>query len=194
MWPWEHLAVGYLVYSLSVHLTHRKGPSAGAALAVALGSQFPDLIDKPLGWTFAILPSGTSLAHSVLIAVPVVTLVWIVALFRGRRDVGTAFGVGYLLHLPADALYPLALGSPPKFDSFFWPLIQVESSTRPGLLANFIYYFGQYVDVLGTPEATAYLLFEFGLLFAAFGLWLLDGHPGLSLSGRRRRERSAPRD
>ncbi|MFC6731904.1 MULTISPECIES: metal-dependent hydrolase [unclassified Haladaptatus] len=194
MWPWEHLAVGYLVYSLSVHVTRRRKPSALAALAVGFGSLFPDLVDKPLGWTFAILSSGTSLAHSVLVAVPLVVIVWAIAAARGRGDVGAGFGVGYLLHLPADAFYPLVFGRPPKFSSFFWPLIQVDSPARGGLLETVVYFLNQYVGLLGTPEATAYLAFEFALLLAAFGLWVYDGYPGAPFRGRKRVNRSAPRD
>ncbi|MFW5919924.1 MAG: metal-dependent hydrolase, partial [Halanaeroarchaeum sp.] len=27
MWPWEHAAVGYLTYSLAVHLLRRRSPT-----------------------------------------------------------------------------------------------------------------------------------------------------------------------
>ena len=49
MWPWEHLAIGYLAYSLLGRLAWRRPPTVGTAITVAFGTQFPDLVDKPLG-------------------------------------------------------------------------------------------------------------------------------------------------
>ena len=49
MWTWEHLAIGYLAYSLLSQLAWRRPPTVGAAITVAFGTQFPDLVDKPLG-------------------------------------------------------------------------------------------------------------------------------------------------
>ena len=37
-------------------------------LALAIGTQLPDLIDKPLTYQFAVLPSGRSLGHSLFFA------------------------------------------------------------------------------------------------------------------------------
>jgi hypothetical protein len=61
MWPWEHLAVGYLLYSVSCVLWGRYPTRIGVA-ALAFGTQFPDLVDKPLGWWLGVLPSGQSFA------------------------------------------------------------------------------------------------------------------------------------
>ena len=49
MWPWEHLTIGYLAYSLLSRLAWRRPPTVGTAITVAFGTQFPDLVDKPLG-------------------------------------------------------------------------------------------------------------------------------------------------
>ena len=60
MLPWGHLAVGYLAYSLAVRV-RSGGPPAGLAVAaLAVGTQFPDLIDKPLVSWVSVLPSGRS--------------------------------------------------------------------------------------------------------------------------------------
>ena len=67
MWPWGHVALGYLFYSLYVHWRHDRPPSAPAAIAVGVGTLLPDVIDKPLAWWAAVLPNGRSLAHSAVV-------------------------------------------------------------------------------------------------------------------------------
>ena len=50
--PWGHLAIGYLCLSLAIRARWRVPPQGPAVIAVAIGTQLPDLIDKPLAWTF----------------------------------------------------------------------------------------------------------------------------------------------
>lgn len=57
MWPWGHVGAGYLVYTLLRRHTGER-PAGAAVLALAVGTQFPDLVDKPLGWTVGLLPGG----------------------------------------------------------------------------------------------------------------------------------------
>ncbi|PSQ17916.1 hypothetical protein BRC99_00275 [Halobacteriales archaeon QS_7_69_60] len=81
MLPWGHLAVGYLAYSLAVR-GRTGGPPAGlATAALAVGTQFPDLIDKPLVAWVSLLPSGRSLGHSLLFAAACGVGLW----YLGRR-------------------------------------------------------------------------------------------------------------
>ena len=193
MWPWGHLAVGYLAYSIYVHARYREPPRDPAgALFLALGTQFPDLVDKPLGWAFGVLPSGTSLAHSLLVAPAVVALFWLLARGFGRSTVGNAFGIGYLSHLPGDALYPIMYGRSVAIEPFLWPLVVSEPSRMPGFLSNLRYYLSRYVEFVATPEGVGYVAFEGLLLGAAVWLWVYDGAPGTAiLRGRlSRRTRS----
>jgi hypothetical protein len=181
MWPWEHLAVGYVLFTLLARAFGR--PVDGAsALAVAFGTQFPDLVDKPLAWSFAVLPSGTTLAHSLLVAVPVAALVVAVGRRRGRATVGAAFAVGYLSHLPADLLYGLLTeGGPVSVGALLWPLVEQTPSGSEGLFATVLYYVSEYRAFLATPRAVGYLLFEGALLGLAFALWIADGTPGVGV-------------
>ena len=68
--------------------------------------RFSDLIDKPLAWSLQVLPSGRSLAHSLLVA----TVVLVVVHARWRRSgdstVGVTVAVGYLTHLAAIEVTP----------------------------------------------------------------------------------------
>ena len=169
MWPWGHLAVGYLLYSFFVHASARRAPGGYATVALALGTQFPDLVDKPLAWTFGVLPNGRSLAHSLVIAV--VLLALLVVLFRrlNRGTVATAFAVGYLTHLFGDALDPLLAGDFYSLGFLAWPLVApIEYETEQSFVAH--------LQEL-SPAALVSDEGLFALLMVV--LWLYDGAPGL---------------
>lgn len=191
MWPWEHLAVGYLAYSIAVRsVTGRPPRDPVAVVVLAFATQFPDLIDKPLAWSLGMLPTGTSLAHSVFVAVPLSVLVAVLAWRWGRPAIGAAFAIGYLLHLPSDAIYAaVILGSPLTGEGFAWPLVPATPIERTGFGANVSHYFERYVAALTSREGIRYLAAELLLVGGAFALWLRDGVPGMALlHGKRRRE------
>ena len=48
MWPWEHLAFGYVLYSLGVRTLRGRTPRGPPVLVLAVATQVPDLLDKPL--------------------------------------------------------------------------------------------------------------------------------------------------
>lgn len=183
MWPWEHLACGYLAFSLLSRVVGDGRPTGRQAVAVAVGSQFPDLVDKPLGWGTTLLPSGISLAHSLLFAVPTSVAVVLVARRLGAAGVGWAFAVGYLAHLPGDVVYPMALGAPPRLAFLLWPLIPAPASAPVAIPAYVWHLLDRFLDLLATPRGRVYLVAELCLLGGTALVWLLDGHP--PLSGRR---------
>jgi len=180
MWPWEHLAVGYLAYSL-FQRSRLSRPDAAGALAVLFGSQLPDLIDKPLGWGTTLLPSGHSMAHSLLFAVPLVVVVVLLTRQLGSHQAGVGFGISYLSHLPADALYPLVIGKDPSFGFLLWPLLPV-SETPPTSITDRV---ATLVDVftVGVQNGSIglFLAAELALLTTTVVLWRADGAPGRSL-------------
>ncbi|UPV74354.1 metal-dependent hydrolase [Halorussus limi] len=185
MWPWEHLAVGYLCYSLLVRLSGRGAPRPWPVVALAVGTQFPDLVDKPLAWTVGVLPSGHSLAHSLFAALPVAALAVTVGAALGRRRdgserVGAAFALGYLSHLPADVFYPALVGGEPNYGFLFWPVVPAaETEVGVGFAEMVRLLLGRYVRRLARGEVSPYLAVELGLLASVFGLWVLDGLPPL---------------
>lgn len=183
MWPWEHVAVGYLAYSIMTRAWTRRPPrDAAAVAAVGFGALFPDLVDKPLAWTFGVLPSGTSLGHSVVLALPLTAALALLTWHLGRPTVGVAFAIGYFLHLPSDALYgALVLGAPVTPGSFAWPLAPAAPIERPGFGSNFWHYFERYLAFLTGPDGVRYLVAELLLMGGALGLWLRDGAPGLGV-------------
>ncbi|WP_410767560.1 metal-dependent hydrolase [Haloferax sp. DFSO60] len=184
MWPWEHLAVGYIAVSMWARAANR--PLDGfAVLAVAFGTQFPDLIDKPLAWSFNIFPGGISVAHSVFVSIPLALLVVLVSRRYGVTTVGVAFALGYLSHIPADLFYSgFFFGNYGALDSFLWPLSHSGETATNGFFGQVWYYLSRFIFYLRRPEALAYLLFELVLVGSAFVLWIADGKPGVELLKR----------
>ena len=181
MWPWGHLAVGYLLYTLYTRTRYGHRPLAIATIFLVVGSQFPDLIDKPLSWTFGILPTGRTLAHSLLFAVPVSVGVYEACKRHDRlhTEWGIAFVIGTLSHVIVDALPALLWGDPTEARFLLWPLLSV-----PG-------YEGESPSIVGaflTLDLSPHLLFEFVLVALALAIWWRDGLPGLSYCYDRVRE------
>ncbi|MFB6296977.1 MAG: metal-dependent hydrolase [Salinirussus sp.] len=134
MFPLGHAALAYLVYVAVAPVAGWRLPARSALPALALGSQLPDLIDKPLAFV-GVLDSGRSLGHSVFAAgILVAVAVWLGrrALSHGgigtwRRRLATAgpgaFAVGYASHLAGDAWLPLVTGAVSELRFLVWPLL-----------------------------------------------------------------------
>mgnify|MGYP000568357160 CR=1 FL=1 len=174
MWPWEHVAVAYLGYSLFTRVAYRRSPRGDAVLAVAVAALLPDLVDKPLAWGLHVLPSGRSLAHSLLFAASAVSLS---AFVTGRR-VAIAFALGYSFHLGGDVVYPMALEQPPAYRFLLWPLVDQPATETPGLLFRAQHLLVEFLAFLQTTRGRIYVFFEGALLGSAVLLWILDGRPG----------------
>ncbi|QLG47755.1 metal-dependent hydrolase [Natrinema halophilum] len=180
MWPWEHAIVGYLAYSVGCHLVFRDSPSGLEAFAVVLASTLPDLIDKPLAWEYGVFDSGYAVGHSVFFIVPLSVAIAVIAYAIGRPRTGLAFGVGALLHPPADVLYSYVSQGIVQFELMLWPVVTVPgSSPSRGFLESFDLLFGRYLSQLLAGDISTYVWLQFGLAAFAFLLWLYDGLPVL---------------
>lgn len=166
--PLGHAAFGYVLYSLYTRLHLNHPPQGLAALALAFGTQFPDLIDKPLTWTFAVLPYGRSFAHSLFTLVPLLAILWLVFDTPKKRTLTTAFGIGYASHLLGDNIGPLLRGDFSIPSYLLWPLTEVPSEGKRSFLEFFL-------NLQFTPT----ILFEFALAVFTLGLWVYDGMPGV---------------
>lgn len=189
MLPWEHAAVGYLAYSLLSHLLARRSPGALEALAALVGSQGPDLIDKPLSWQYGVFESGYALGHSIFLAVPLAVAAGLLARAYGRLRVGAAFAVGYLLHLPGDVVPTyLQHGSLP-LAVVLWPVEKAPPSADQPVVGVTVDLFFEYVDVLTAQDPPTLVLVQAGVIGLTALLWLYDGAPVLRelLVGIRRR-------
>jgi hypothetical protein len=183
MWPWEHLAFGYLLYSALARADSRR-PRDADTVILAVTTQLPDLIDKPLAWWLGVLPSGLSLGHSLLSAVPLCLL----ALALGRRvgdvSLGAAYAVGHLSHLAGDVLYPAVTAGRLRVSFLWWPLGDQPVVTPPGLFSQVAVFLGEYRTFLGTPTGRLYALLELTVLFLAVVVWAADGYPGVTVADR----------
>jgi len=173
MWPWAHLGFGYLLFRVTP--AGRSPPLDGAAvLAVAFGTQFPDLVDKPLAWYLSVLPSGRSLAHSLLAFVLVVVVARAVAGRYDRPAVAGGFGVGYLSHLAGDALGHVVAGELHYLTFLGWPLTPPpDYGVEPGLQTRLREFAVEPTVVVGL-----------GLALIVAVLWLRDGAPGVGTAFR----------
>ncbi|GAA0456025.1 metal-dependent hydrolase [Halococcus dombrowskii] len=174
MLPWGHLAFGYLLVSALVRVVPDWEMDRTTVLLVLLGTQFPDLVDKPLAWTFHVLPSGRSLAHSLFALVAVCALVGYYYRRRGRPDLGVAFTVGYGSHLIGDGYGYLLSGEYTYLSSLGWPLLPPPPFGDEGTFLTHIPEFAF------TPG----LLAQVTLLAILYVVWIEDGAPGRELFDR----------
>jgi preprotein translocase subunit SecE len=177
MWPWGHLAVAYLCY---VAWTSRRetGEQTLATLCVlAVGSQFPDLVDKPLAWTFGVLPSGRSLAHSLFTVIAIVWLVTYIGRRRDREALAVAFNVGVLTHTLSDispsALWGIITGD---WSQTEWLTYLVWPLRPPPPYAND----ESFLEVFAAFTVDPYVAFQFVLFGVAVWVWLATGAAGLA--------------
>ena len=170
MWPWGHLGVAYFIYTAYTHRRFDRPPLALPTIALAVGSQFPDLLDKPLAWTFGVLPGGRTLGHSLFFAALLIPAVYAVALRLDRLEEGTAFVIGHLSHLLADIPPSVLTGELSGTEFLLWPLLEPPQETAvDGIFDAILTYY-----TMGPYEWFQLALFVVGAL-----VWYRDGAPGL---------------
>ncbi|RQH03202.1 metal-dependent hydrolase [Natrarchaeobius oligotrophus] len=183
MWPWGHLAVAYLLYTAYTHRRFDRPPLALPAVALAIGSQFPDLIDKPLAWTFDVLPGGRTLGHSLAFAAVLTLVVYVFATRFEYRRVGFAFVVGHVSHLLADVPPTVLTGDLSGTEFLLWPFVdQPADEPVDGILEAFLSYYA-----MGPYE-----VFQLGLFVVAALVWYRDGAPGLGYVSAALDRRASP--
>ncbi len=132
MWPLGHAAVGYLLYTLATRARFDRPPTALALCALLVGTQFPDLVDKPLAWYVGVLPTGRTLAHSLLVLIPVSLVVLALARRYDRTELGFAFVLGALSHAVVDVIPALwGAATPTCCSGRLCPLRPTRAAHRP---------------------------------------------------------------
>lgn len=178
MWPWEHVAVAYLCYSLGARATGRSPPAATTAAVVAAFALVPDLVDKPLSWGLELFPTGYSVAHSAFVALPAGVLAVAVARRYGRPELGVAAAVGHWTHLAGDIVAPVRSGGSPDVERVLWPAVEGEPYARElGLGRGVVYLRGLATDLQSAPTGETLVLYLL-VPSLAVGVWLADGAPG----------------
>lgn len=183
MWPLEHAAVGYLIYSLGLRLSGREPPTGTETIVLLVGTQVPDLVDKPLSWGLGVFPSGYAVGHSALVAVPL----GIAGVLYGRRSGHTRTAVatvlGYWSHLLADMLSPLRTGDPALPARLLWPVVDTVPYETDYGLARGLVYVREFLEALQAVDPLDFLLLYVLLPAVTVGIWVLDGAPGTDVIG-----------
>jgi len=168
MLPWAHAAVGYLVYSVYSRWRVGRPPVGLTVYAVVLGTQFPDLIDKPLAWSFAVLPSGRSLGHSLFTLGVLLVVLRVTFRYPDQRALSTAFGLGYVSHLLGDGIGAITSGEVSGLGYLLWPVTDVPTGDTRSFIEFFL-----------ALEPTLLMLAGFVLTIVAGVVWVYDGLPGV---------------
>jgi hypothetical protein len=170
MFPWGHAAVAYL---LLAGARRRWGTTmtGTAVVAVLVASQLPDLIDKPLSWKLSLLPTGRTLAHSLVTgSVLLLILLGALAIAGLGREVLLPVAIGWLSHSLSDAASPILEAEFQELGYLGWPILPVIEYDGPENLVG--------IFARADPLAPFFLL-QVGLVVLAVTLWWTDGRPGL---------------
>jgi len=173
MWPWGHLAVGYICYATYTRYARDEPPSGIPVVLLTLATQLPDLIDKPITYSLGALPEGRSLAHSLLVAVPLSLLAFEFARqetgWRARS--GVAVAVGYATHLFCDSVRNLLAGNVEMLTFLAWPLLAAPdyaTTSFDGHTEQFVNSANRLAGGELTPFGAEWVLFA---LMTALWLW-----------------------
>ena len=170
MWPLGHVAVAYCCYTLATRARFDAPPAHVPVLLLVLGSQFPDLVDKPLAWYLPVLPTGRSLAHSLLLLLPLSAALYLIGRRDGRGEYGVAFGIGAISHTLVDVV-PMVWDGRTRPNQLLWPITPVEpyEDGPPTVLG-----------LLRESVTEPYFLAQLVLAAIAFTYWRRHGYPGLA--------------
>lgn len=171
MLPIVHPVVGYLCYAVYRRSCHGEQPDGTPAVVAVVAATLPDLIDQPL-WLAGLTPVGRTVAHSSVVAVPVVVIVVALTRRRGQSALGIAFTIGYLTHIAADIPWHVLAGDYSELGFLFWPITSMPAYTGTKALGT-----------IGGVEITT-LWVEAVICIVGVGLWWYDGRPGLDVLRR----------
>ncbi|WP_323675909.1 metal-dependent hydrolase [Halorubellus sp. PRR65] len=179
MWPWEHAAIGYVCYSAASRLLAGEPPDGDPVLFLAVGTQFPDLVDKPLSWWLGVFPTGYAAGHSVLVLLAVTLLALGLVRDEARRRNAVAFLVGAWTHVAGDVVSPLRAGDSLGVDRVLWPVVERPPYADDLGLERGVVYLREFLSDLGTVDVGPVLVLTLALAVASVLLWLVDGAPGV---------------
>lgn len=168
MLPLGHLAFAYLWYVAYATVGTHRLPTRLALVPLAIGSQFPDLIDKPLAY-LEIIRYGRSLAHSLFTFTLCSLAIWLVtARLRGRWTAESiperlrtvtpaAFALGYASHLLGDTYRFFLTGDWWAARFLVYPLASVPESPADDV-APWIRLFRIYQEMGSHPQLNLIVL------------------------------------
>ena len=166
MQPIVHLAIAYVSFAVYERWNGNDVPRDGPTLIAIIGAALPDLIDKPIAFV-GLVPVGRTVGHSLLFALPLIGIVWVLSAKRNRRILGIAFAIGYLSHLATDVPWHVLSGDYEELGYLLWPVTDMPPYTGVKPLTT-----------VGGFEITT-LWLEAVIFVGGVALWWYDGRPGL---------------
>lgn len=136
-------------------------PTGSMLLALLFGTQFPDLVDKPLAWQFDLLVNGRIFMHSLVFAVPISIAVLLMAWTNDRKTIGGAFVFGYLLHIPGDFYTSVVRREPHIPNNMLWPLFPPSPISKPEFVAQPGLLTFSTWDIVAVGIGTALIVYAF---------------------------------
>lgn len=128
MFPHQHFIVALVPVVAYVLVSDRRLPTRHLVGVVFLGSQFPDLVDKPLAHQFVVLPSGRVFMHSVPTVLPFLLVLGVYGWKTERLGLSLAFGFAHLSHVLADHTSSLLSTNPQLPPELLWPFLPPTAS------------------------------------------------------------------
>lgn len=180
MWPWDHVALGYLLFASIRYVRGWPKPTAGVTAVVVIGSQLPDLIDKSLAWSLEVFSTGIAFGHSLWFLGMLAVLTGAAGVRYGRRSLPAALTIGVCSHLIGDVVFAVAVGSAMTYELVLWPIVTASPDPQVGMIASILFNWHEFLAFLHRPRGRWYLLAEVGLLLVAIGVWSRDGAPGFT--------------
>jgi membrane-bound metal-dependent hydrolase YbcI (DUF457 family) len=129
MSPIEHFIIAVIPVGTAILLFTRRRPPASVIGAAFVGSQFPDLIDKPLAFYSGAIPTGRVFMHSLPVAIPFLLAVGVYGWRTNTNMLSLAFVFGHLSHIIGDTYQTLLGPNPALSPDLLWPF--VDPIARP---------------------------------------------------------------
>lgn len=128
MFPHQHFIVAIVPVVAYIIVFDRRFPTIHLMGIVFLGSQFPDLVDKPLAHQFVMLPSGRVFMHSIPIVLPFLLVLGVYGWKTNRLRLSMAFAFAHLSHVFTDHLSALLSPNPQLPPELLWPILPPTAS------------------------------------------------------------------
>lgn len=97
-----------------------------------IGSQLPDLIDKPLAWSLEVFSTGIAFGNSLWFLGLLVVLSGAPGVRYGRWSLPAALTISVCSHLIGDVLFAVAVESAMTYELVLWPIVTAKPQPRPG--------------------------------------------------------------
>jgi hypothetical protein len=181
MYPWGHLGVGYVAYTIWCRLFSQRPPPDKPTVLLVFATQLPDLIDKTLQFVFGIY-DGRAVGHSLLVMVSICAVLFFLGHRYQKSEFAIAFSFGVITHIIADtvpALFPNAAGPKPTY--LLWPLLRPPSypvDTPSDHINRFIATLQKMEGQSLFQLVTNVLLVEIFVVLTFGLIWAIDGFPG----------------